>query len=56
MLRASPKTSQFDLFSQVEQFLRECEQDKLNDPNAWQNVFPDQVTKRIPEERCRAVR
>lgn len=51
MFRASPETSQFDLFSQVEQFLREREQDKLNDPNAWQSVFLDQVTKRIPEER-----
>ena len=29
----------------------ERDQDKLNDPNAWQNVFLDQVTKRIPEER-----
>ena len=51
MFRASPETSQFDLFSQVEQFLREREQDKLNDPNAWQSVFLDQVTQRIPEER-----
>ena len=53
MFRASSESSPFDLFSQVEQFLRGCDQDQLNDPNAWHthNVFPDQVTKRIPEER-----
>lgn len=51
MFRASPDSSQIDLFSNVEQFLRERDQEKLNDPNAWHNVFLDQVTKRIPEER-----
>ncbi|WPL19979.1 transposase [Thiorhodovibrio frisius] len=51
MFRASPASSQIDLFSNVEQFLRALDQKKLNDPNAWQNVFLDQVTNRIPEER-----
>jgi hypothetical protein len=51
MFRASPNCSQIDLFSNVEQFLRERDQEKLNDPNAWHNVFLDQVTNRIPEER-----
>ena len=51
MFRASPNSSQIDLFSNVEQFLRERDQEKLHDPNAWHNVFLDQVTKRIPEER-----
>jgi hypothetical protein len=49
MFRASPDSSQIDLFSNIEQFLRERDQVKLNDPNAWHNVFLDQVTKRIPE-------
>ena len=31
--------------------LRERDQEKLNDPNAWQNVFLDHVTQQIPEER-----
>jgi hypothetical protein len=51
MFRASPNSSQIDLFSNVEQFLRERDQEKLNDANAWHNVFLDQVTNRIPEER-----
>jgi hypothetical protein len=51
MFRASPDSSQIDLFSNIEQFLRERDQVKLNDPNAWHNVFLDQVTKRIPEKR-----
>ena len=51
MFRASPNSSQIDLFSNVEQFLRERDQEKLNDPNAWHNVFLDQVINRIPEER-----
>jgi len=51
MFRASPNSSQIDLLSNVEQFLRERDQEKLNDPNAWHNVFLDQVTNRIPEER-----
>jgi hypothetical protein len=51
MFRASPSSRQIDLFSRVEQFLRERDQEKLNDPNAWHNVFLDQVTNRIPEER-----
>lgn len=51
MFRASPNSSQIDLFSNVEQFLREHDQEKLHDPDAWHNVFLDQVTKRIPEER-----
>jgi hypothetical protein len=51
MFRASPNSSQIDLFSNVEQFLRQRDQQKLNDPNAWHNVFLDQVTNRIPEER-----
>jgi hypothetical protein len=51
MFRASPDSSQIDLFSNIEQFLRERDQEKLNDPHAWHNVFLDQVTKRIPEER-----
>ena len=51
MFRASPDSSQIDLFSNVEQFLRARDQEKLNDPNAWHNVFLDQVTKRIPEKR-----
>ena len=51
MFRASPNSSQIDLFSNVEQFLRERDQEKLNDANAWHNVFLAQVTNRIPEER-----
>ena len=51
MFRASPNCSQIDLFSNVEQFLRERDQEKLNDPNAWHNIFLDQVTNRIAEER-----
>ena len=51
MFRASPGGSQIDLFSNIEQFLRERDQEKLNDSNAWHNVFLDQVTKRIPEAR-----
>ena len=51
MFRASANSSQIDLFSNIEQFLREPDQKKLNAPNAWHNVFLDQVTKRIPEER-----
>jgi hypothetical protein len=45
MFRASPASSQIDLFSNIEQFLRERDQEKLNDPNAWHNVFLDQVTQ-----------
>ena len=51
MFRASPDSSRIDLFSNIEQFLRERDQVKLNDPNTWHNVFLDQVTKRIDEER-----
>ena len=51
MFRVSPDSSQIDLLSNIEQFLRQRDQEKLNDPNAWHNVFLDQVTKRIPEER-----
>jgi hypothetical protein len=51
MFRASPESSQIDLFSSIEQFLRKRAQQKLNDPNAWHNVFLDQITKRIPEGR-----
>ena len=49
MFRARPTSNQIDLFSQVEQFLRGQDQKKFKDPNAWQNVFLDQVTNRIPE-------
>ncbi len=55
MFRASPDSSQSDLFSYVEQFLGKREQEKLDDPDAWQNVFLDQVTKRIHEERFRVL-
>jgi hypothetical protein len=51
MFRVSADSSQIDLFGNIEQFLREHEQEKLNDPKAWHNVFLDQLTKRIPEER-----
>ncbi len=51
MFRASPSSSPIDLFSNVEQCLPLHGQKKLNDPNAWQNIFLDQVTRRIPEER-----
>ena len=51
MFRASPDSSQIDLLSNVEQYLRPRDQQKLNDATAWHNVFLDQVTKRIPEER-----
>lgn len=51
MFRASPDSSQIDLFSNIEQFLRGRDQEKLNDPNAWHNVFLDQVVKRVSEER-----
>jgi hypothetical protein len=50
MFRASPDTSQIDLFTNIERFLRGRDQVKLNDPNAWHNVFLDQVTRRIDEE------
>ena len=49
MFRASPDSSQIYSFSNIEQFLRERDQAKLNDADAWHNVFLDQVTKRIPE-------
>jgi hypothetical protein len=51
MFRASPDSSQIDLFSNLEQFLRERDQEQLNDPNAWHNVILDQVVKRVSEER-----
>jgi hypothetical protein len=51
MFRASPDSSQIDLLSNIEQYLRPRDQEKLNDANAWHNVFLDQVTQRIPEER-----
>ena len=51
MFRASPDSSQIDLFSNVEQFLRERDQAKLNDPAAWHNVFLAQVVKCVPETR-----
>jgi hypothetical protein len=51
MFRVSPESSQIDLFSNVEQFLSPRQLEKLNDPDAWHNVFLDQVTKRIPEAR-----
>jgi len=51
MFRASPDNSPIDLFSNIEQCLRERDQEQLNDPNAWHNVFLDQVTQRIPEKR-----
>lgn len=51
MFRASPDTSQIDIFTNIEQFLRGRDQEKLNNPNAWHNVFLDQVTKRI-DEHC----
>lgn len=51
MFRATPTGRQIDLFSHVEQFLSPRQLEKLNDPNAWHNVFVDQVTKRIPEGR-----
>ncbi len=50
MFRASPDSSQIDLFSNIEQLLRERDQEKLNDPNAWHNVFLDQVVKGVSEE------
>jgi hypothetical protein len=51
MFRSSPNRSQIDLFSNIEQYLRERDKAKRSDPHAWQNVFLDQVTNRIPEER-----
>jgi hypothetical protein len=51
MFRARCDSSVIALFSNIEQFLGSRDQEKLNDPNAWHNVFWDQVTKRIPEER-----
>ena len=51
MFRASSNRSQNDAFSNVEHFLRRRDQKKLNDSNAWYNIFLEQVTKRIPEER-----
>jgi len=51
MFRASPDSSQIDLFSNVERFLRERDQAKLSDPTAWHNVFLDQVVKCVPETR-----
>jgi hypothetical protein len=51
MFRASPNGGRFDLFSNIEQFPGRREQEKLKDPNAWHNVFVDQVTNRVPEER-----
>jgi len=51
MFRISPKHHEIDIFSNVEQFLSKGAQEKLNDPGAWYNVFCEEVTKRIPEER-----
>ena len=51
MFRISSSCSQNDMFSNTEQFLRKRDQKILNDKNAWYNVFLEQVTKRIPEER-----
>ncbi len=51
MFRASPNSRQIDLLSNVEQYRRPRDQQMLNDATAWHNVFLDQVTKRIPEER-----
>ena len=50
MFRASPDSSQIDLFSNVEQFLRERDQEKLNDPNAWHNVFLDRKRSLPPAD------
>ncbi len=55
MFRASAGSSQIDLFRNIEQFLREPDQKTLNAPNAWHNVFLDQVTNGIPEEWFRAL-
>lgn len=55
MFRRSPNRSQIDLFSNVEPYLRARDQVKLNDPQAWHNVFLDQVTNRIPEDRSAAL-
>ena len=51
MFRASPNSSQIDMFSNADQFLRAQDQKKLNDPTAWQNIFLDQVIRCVPEER-----
>ena len=51
MFRASPDSSQIDLLSNVEQFLRKPDQVKFNDPAAWHNVFLDQVVQCVPEKR-----
>ncbi len=51
MFRASPSSRLIDLFSNVQRCLPLHGQKKLNDPNAWQNLFLDHVTRRIPEER-----
>ena len=55
MFRISPKYNQIDIFSNVEQFLGKRDQEKLNDPEAWHNVFLEEVTKHIPEERFSAL-
>jgi hypothetical protein len=41
MFRASPASRQIDLLSHTEQFLRQRDQEKLNDLIAWHNVFLD---------------
>lgn len=51
MFRVSRNSSQLDIFSNAEQFLRARDQKKLNDPTAWQNIFLDQVIRCVPEAR-----
>jgi len=51
MFRASPDSSQIELLCNIEQYLCPRDQEKLNEAHAWHNVFLDQVSKRIPEER-----
>lgn len=53
MFQASQDTSQIDLCSNIERFLHGRDPVKPNDPNAWHNVFLDQVTRRIDEARFR---
>jgi hypothetical protein len=45
MFRASPDNRQIDLLSNIEQYLRPRDQEKLNDANAWHNVFLDQAKR-----------
>ena len=50
MFQSSPTNTQQSLFSSMINFLPEAKQRQLNNPKAWQNIFYEQITRKIPEE------